>query len=112
MFKLKQLDVPTIATILESYSKILGGRNVKFLVPEEILEDWIEDDVGYMEYRIGSKFNTESKLVFQKDNYQNVIVIFRENFDPINRTVNNEYYRNMLIEKEKFYQELIRRLDS
>ena len=40
MFKLKQLDVPTIATILESYSKILGGRNVKFLVPEEILEDW------------------------------------------------------------------------
>jgi hypothetical protein len=83
---LKEEDLVEIVNLYETYCGV-GRKNfvdVLFRPPELVLE-YLKKTKSAT-YRIGSKWDMHSKLLFKVDFDDNIIVEFNPNFDPVARS--------------------------
>lgn len=75
----QDLRIKHIMKIEEFYKVYTGKRINKILLPADVLKDIQEQ--GNPEYRVGSRWSSQSKLEFNIDANGHVCPSFRPNFD-------------------------------
>ena len=85
--KLDDLKEEHLVEVVRLYEEHCGfGRDFKrvmFQQPETVLQYLKEE--GKQEYRVGSKWDGHSKIYFETDPEDNMVVRFNSNFDPQDR---------------------------
>jgi hypothetical protein len=110
--KLENLREQDLVEIVRLYEEHCGfGRDFRdamYQRPSTVLEHLREQ--GREEYRIGSRWDSHSKIYFETDFEDNVVVRFNSNFDPRDRKA--KQYRDAEKSGEAFVKAAMQYLSS